>query len=380
MIAGAATADRFYMHREGGSWRELYHSGNFNPGNYLPLAGGTMIGGIKMSYAYQSGANFKFINNRAVSGGGGWADSVLNIYTAAESSIASIGICGNADALSYLYIGSDGYNGVNLRINSSSIKWGDNDILHAGNFVAGTNYVAPATTLAGYGITDWLVTSTGTALDSLTTAGVYRLSTQTSPYGSYGNLLVVRNGSASDTLAQVYFPYNADAVFFRRGTTSNFTSNAWQQLYHTGNLTQSVVLDLIGSGTVTNAMLAGSISDSKLSTKYMIIRNGQDIDFNMADNAYRSSVWYVHSSYTQSNKPATYGVVADFNYDAGHLQIASDNSNKYYIRGCWWTAGGGTWDSWRTIYHSGNSNKSDVNWSAATLTADYAHLGSGNES
>lgn len=161
-----------------GGWKQIYHSGNFNPGNYLPLAGGTMTGALKMSYAYQSGANFKFINNRAVSGGSGWADPVFGIYNAAESFIAGIGICGNADALSYLYIGSNGYNGVNLRINSSSIKWGDNDILHAGNY---SSYALPLSAGSSYPLTGDLYLTAGKGIEATGGAGllVYHPATDT---------------------------------------------------------------------------------------------------------------------------------------------------------------------------------------------------------
>lgn len=140
-------------------------------GNYLPLAGGTMTGALKMSYTYQSGASYRFINNRAVSGGSGWADDVFNIYNAAESYLATIGVYGNADALTYLYIGSNNYNGVNLRINSSSIKWGDNDILHAGNYTSYTPILNSASTHATNSSVIYAPTTAGTNGYVLTSNG-----------------------------------------------------------------------------------------------------------------------------------------------------------------------------------------------------------------
>jgi hypothetical protein len=123
----------------------------------LKLEGGTMTGALKMSYTY-GGANFRFINNRAVSDGGAWADNVFRIYNAAESSLASIGVYGTADALTYLYIGSNNYNGVNLRINSSSIKWGDDNILHEGNY---SSYALPRSGGSSYPMTGSLHVATG---------------------------------------------------------------------------------------------------------------------------------------------------------------------------------------------------------------------------
>lgn len=128
------------------------------------------------------------------------------------------------------------------------------------------------TSLGGYGITNWLVQSATDSLDSLTTAGVYKLSSQATPYGGYGNLFVIHG--AGDTLAQMYFPYDADAVFFRRGTTSNFINNPWKAFYHSGNSNKSDVpwkcstLTTNGNVSVTgNITATGTItpgSDSRI--------------------------------------------------------------------------------------------------------------------
>ena len=186
---------------------------------------------------------------RGYSGSGNtWAGSITSMAYAA---ILSFGYPSRGWQI---WARRDGTAGDGLRWrrgNSDATDWSSERLIYdSSNFVAGTNYVAPATTLAGYGITDWIVTSTGTALDSLTTAGVYRLGSQTSPYSSYGNLLVIRGSSTSDTLAQMYFPYNADRVYFRRGTTSNFTSNSWNYLWHSGNFNPGDYLPLAG-GTMT---------------------------------------------------------------------------------------------------------------------------------
>ena len=37
---------------DGASWRKIYHTGNFNPANYLPLTGGTMAGNIVLPTGY----------------------------------------------------------------------------------------------------------------------------------------------------------------------------------------------------------------------------------------------------------------------------------------------------------------------------------------
>lgn len=96
---------------------------------------------------------------------------------------------------------------------------------------------------------------------------------------------------------------------------------------------------------------------------------GGNWNFNFNDG-FNSGIYYVHGSYTQLNAPSTYGLILDASTDAGHLQLASNSDNKYYIRGCWWTGGGGTWDSWRTIIHSGNIGSQSVNYATSAGNAD----------
>lgn len=48
---------------------------------------------------------------------------------------AAFGIYGNSEMDRYMFIGYDeNYNGLNLRISATSLSWGDNSILHAGNY------------------------------------------------------------------------------------------------------------------------------------------------------------------------------------------------------------------------------------------------------
>ena len=46
-----------------GAWRKLWHDGNFTPGNYLPLAGGTMSGNLLGSTSYNIGASGNWWGN-----------------------------------------------------------------------------------------------------------------------------------------------------------------------------------------------------------------------------------------------------------------------------------------------------------------------------
>nr|DAH31289.1 MAG TPA: tail protein [Caudoviricetes sp.] len=116
-----------------------------------------------------------------------------------------------------------------------------NKVYHSGNFIDGTDYISPKTTLEGYGIEDWIVRNTGASPDTFTTSGNYRVSTVgTSGNGynfNYGQVLVLRGPTNSDTIAQIAVPYSGSNLYFRSGTVSNFTDAAhpWWTIFTSGN-------------------------------------------------------------------------------------------------------------------------------------------------
>ncbi len=115
------------------------------------------------------------------------------------------------------------------------------ELLHTGNFIDGTDYISPKTTLKGYGIEDWVLEHTANSPDTFQTAGVYRVSdvgTTGDGYDfRYGQVLVLRGGTSSDTIAQIAAPYFGSDLYFRSGTISNFTDAAhpWWTIYTSGN-------------------------------------------------------------------------------------------------------------------------------------------------
>ena len=102
----------------------LWHSGNFTPSDYLPLSGGTL----------DANAFVKIRIYSAVGGGGGWAQQGIAFVNRNDDvNYGGIYAFGNNNSLNYLYIGCNDYNGLNLRVGSSSIKWGDDTLIHSGN-------------------------------------------------------------------------------------------------------------------------------------------------------------------------------------------------------------------------------------------------------
>ena len=97
------------------------------------------------------------------------------------------------------------------------------------------------TTLAGYGIEDWVMKHTGSSPDTFKTAGNYKVETNgTSGNGynfTYGQVLVLRATTDSNTIAQIAASYDNNNLYFRSGTVSNFTdaNHPWRKLYHSGN-------------------------------------------------------------------------------------------------------------------------------------------------
>lgn len=120
--------------------------------SYLPLDGGTLNRNSTIGFRAYS----------AYDGGGGWNVSVLNLYDSEISKrFGGLGYFGENLDLVYIYLGVENHNGNNLRIygtGTNDIKWGDNPILHSGNY---NSYVP---TLTGTGASGtWGINISGNA-------------------------------------------------------------------------------------------------------------------------------------------------------------------------------------------------------------------------
>lgn len=103
------------------------------------------------------------------------------------------------------------------------------------------------TTLAGYGIEDWIVKTSTASPDTLKTAGNYKVAiagTSGNGYNfNYGQVLVLCATTDSNTIAQIAAPYDNNNLYFRSGTVSNFTdaNHPWRKIYTSGNCNKSDV-------------------------------------------------------------------------------------------------------------------------------------------
>lgn len=271
IAARGGDVDDFFIRAGNRNWKKLLHEGNYS--SYaLPLTGGTMSGSIRMDGRT---VITPLIRNYSSTVAGGWTRAIVECRVDDKNAF-SISPFGNYtpgaanNKIDYVSLGFAGYNGLNLRISETDIKWGDSAIYHAGNFIDGTNYISPKTTLGGYGIEDWILEYTADSPDTFKTAGIYRVSTVgTSGDGydfNYGQVLVLRGTTTSDTIAQIAVPYSSGNLYFRSGTLSNFTDAAhpWYTIYTSGNSNLPTVpwncSSLVANGSITAGSQVNAVS------------------------------------------------------------------------------------------------------------------------
>lgn len=98
--------------------------------------GGTISG---KNLAFTKGAYIQYKVDSIADGTGGWACNLSTVVDTNWSRKTGIGIYGNNSNIAYMYIGSNSYNGNNLRIASDYVSFGDNTIIHEGNYADTTD-------------------------------------------------------------------------------------------------------------------------------------------------------------------------------------------------------------------------------------------------
>lgn len=118
--------------------RHLLNASNYS--SYaLPITGGIITGSIRMGGTTTKVPivrNFTYIDSTSQIS---WARHIAEIHVDDKKNFA-IGGYGNKyikdasdNKMTYAYLGFAGYDGLNLRISETDIKWGNNAIYHAGN-------------------------------------------------------------------------------------------------------------------------------------------------------------------------------------------------------------------------------------------------------
>lgn len=127
--------------------------------------------------------------------------------------------------------------------------------------------------------------------------------------------------------------------------------------------------------TVSSTTVVGNLNadmvDGYHSSKLFRSFGGVSIDFNFSDDNNNNGLYYLHSSYTQSNKNGiTYGSLMNFSSGASSWQIISGNDARLYYRNRWWSGGGGAWSAWKTIaYTSDIKDPANYYWANIKVSA-----------
>ena len=111
-----------------------YVTDNDVAAKYLKLTGGTLTGSVTMR-----GMDTNLVRDIVYDGTGGWARDLITLRVDGVDKF-NIGAYGgytvgaSSNGIYYGYIGCNSYDGLNLRISATSLSWGDNSILHTGNY------------------------------------------------------------------------------------------------------------------------------------------------------------------------------------------------------------------------------------------------------
>ena len=263
-------------------WYKMLDSGNYN--SYaLPISGGTLTGSVTMR-----GMDTNLVRDIVYDGTGGWARGLITLRVDGVDKF-NIGAYGgytvgaSNNGIYYGYIGCNSYDGLNLRISATSLSWGDNSILHTGNY----NSYCPK--LDGTGASGtWGISISGNAatatnadtLDGYHETGFYRAAKQEIPSG---DLALLEAGSyyagstAGDTnplpstyaslsvLGKSYYAtqlcvdYNGSAAWLRGiiNSSSGVTAYGWHQLAFTDSNVASAT-KLLNSRTIWGQSFDGT--------------------------------------------------------------------------------------------------------------------------
>lgn len=326
------------------TWNTLWHSGNFTPGNYLPLTGGTMTGVLTAS------AGAKIVVQNGTDGGSTrglfmWtsADTNWGIYMAQSGSGKALNggyAPTSLDGQTYHHIrfrvannnsqgfiwenGGDttlmslsGSSGV-LRAKSEIYANATNLVWHAGNFTPG-NYLP----LAGGTLTGALNATSGISLFYTTTGQTIEAAT-----GQIATQLqIYQPTSGTDALMCFHVAGNYAAYFGLDGSRNDFVVGGWSmgttsyKIFHEGNFTPGNYLPLAG-GTMTGALI-----NTNSNSRFAGLSIGADTDIYLYEGSPNDFV--VRTGASGSNKYFTFTGGGDFLFE-GHIRMS--NADPYIKR------------------------------------------------
>lgn len=256
IAAEGGDVDAFFIRAKNRDWKRLLHEGNYSSYT-LPLTGGTMSGSIRMDGSAETPLlirNYSRSDNYA----GGWARSVIECRVDDKNAFRLVPfgsyVPGDANnKISYVSLGFAGYDGLNLRISETDIKWGNDAIYHTGNAnKSDVDWACNSLTAAGdISTAGWCKATNG----FYGTNGVYFRQV-----GSIGEISIKNNNEFCWGTSDTILHFN-----FREATNGKTVKN---YIWHAGSST-SYATHTMGSLTVLGVAHAttGIYSDGYVSAR-----------------------------------------------------------------------------------------------------------------
>ena len=304
----------------------ILHAGNY--GSYaLPLSGGTLTGALVSSSG--NPLTFTALGNGTYNIGGFYVTSSL---TSLEAPLASDSAGAAQIPLILTWRGGYGDKGGLKLLGAASAELGGNVVLHAGNY---SSYAAPASHTHSY-----LPLSGGTVTGNLYVQG--GSSQFPSHFFHY----------EYDASGNVYEHYYAPGSENAKNSSANLrvasTSGYYKTLFFSGDGTfQWNSNTVLHAGNYSSYAAPASHTHNYMSADYS--RPGGDLNSKLIPGNYGIS-------YTEANRPADWGALIVGRSADVVAQWYLDHNNAFWIRGGNPPAagGGGVWNSWREVLHSGN--------------------------
>ena len=254
-------------------WVKVYHSGNFNPDNYLPLAGGKTITG---DFQFQDGVAVRDATGKNVVGLLDVAG--YGVCVAVGNGVKKTRIVTPNDTPVYRNDGKGAY-----RIYDSSNFNPDNYLLKTANAVSASKW-ATARTLTLTGSASGNVSMDGSANVSLSVTNNRLNSNSEMTYGwngiNYFNLagtagaaakindtpttawwhiLRFNHGNSAGYYTDLAVPFNDNTLYYKRVTSGTLQNGGWVKIWDEKNANLSTV-----DWAAKNITAAGTVTATKL--------------------------------------------------------------------------------------------------------------------
>lgn len=294
-------------------------------GNYLPLAGGTMTGALKLT-----------------SGIGIQDTTAHNLFIYGSSGL-TIGYAESADA--QLMFRSGNVNLVHRRYTSSSV-YTNNIIYDSGNFVAGENYQSPISdlsTIRSYathgesayryrGIYGTTLADNRPAQSELQDVGAYNGSYRIPLSGSSAHLIQFYTDSGSTQYVQFWSNYNS-GMYWRNSTDASL-NKPWRLIYDTGNLSLATLAGSSAIGTTTKPVYYTGSALAECST----YAGGTAVTLNGESKAASTASLYAPTALGSngqvlSSNGSSLSWLSQSSITSGAVTTTADTSNALHVVG-----------------------------------------------